>query len=182
MPLTLLLFPASAAISDRLVAHFEGSPSDAIHCAVLIGREYIQAVSPVVQMVPAEQLPADVRRVPLTLTDAQETALVKYLRARVGKERYSDKQIVVDAIGIVTHRWLPAPTQGCDCASLITEGLASLGICPFAPLDPADVTPQNLADWVDAGMPALLTGATTTTVTTISVTTDPPLVAASGLA
>jgi hypothetical protein len=182
MPLTLLLFPSSGSPADRLIAHFEGSATDAIHAAVLCGDYFVEAVSPLTRMMPAERLPANVRRVPLNLTAQQEAALVAYLRARVGQERYSVRQIAIDAIGLTTHHWLPAPTQGCDCSSLIAEGLASLGICPFAPKDPADITPQDLAVWADAGLPALLTGATTTTVTTVSTTTDPPLVAASGLA
>lgn len=176
MPLTLLLFPSSGSPADRLIAHFEGSPNDAIHCAILAGDYFIEAVSPTVRMMPAERLPANVRRVPLALTEPQEAALVAYLRARVGQERYSIKQLAIDAIGLTTHHWLPAPTQGCDCSSLIAAGLASLGICPFAPKDPADITPADLAAWADAGMPASMAATTT------GGASDPPLVAASGLA
>lgn len=177
MPLTLLLFPSSGSPADRLIAHFEGSPADAVHAAILSGDVAYEAVTPYVRMMPAERLPANVRRVPLNLTEQQEVALVAYLRARVGQERYSIRQIAVDAIGLTTHHWLPAPTQGCDCASLITEGLASLGITPFAPLDPADVTPADLAAWADAGMPATMAATTTT-----SGASDPPLAVATGLA
>src|SRR6185437_15502364 len=111
MPLTLLLFPSSGSPADRLIAHFEGSPTDAIHAAILSGDVYYEAVSPLTRMMPAERLPANVRRVPLVLTDQQEAAFVAYLRARVGQERYSIRQIAVDAIGLTTHHWLPAPTQ-----------------------------------------------------------------------
>ena len=73
-----------------------------------------------------------------------------------------------------------------DCSGLIAEGLVAVGALSTLPRDPGTVTPNDLARWADAGMPhdlgSLLTGATTITVTTVSTTTDPPLVAASGLA
>ena len=185
MPLTLLLFPSSDSPADKLIAHFEGNPADAIHAAILCGDYFVEAVSPYVRMMPAERLPATVQRVPLTLTEQQETALVAYLRARVGTQHYSDQAIFADALGITTGRWRSVSHTNADCSGLIAEGLTAVGALSTLPRDPGDVTPANLAAWVAAGMPrdlgALLTGATTT-VTTVSVTTDPPLAVASGMA
>lgn len=184
MPLALLLFPASTAIADRLIAHFEGDPTDAIHAAILSDGYYVESVEPTVRMMPAERLPADVRRVPLMLTEQQETAMVAYLRARVGTTHYSIQAIGADLLGLTTGRWLPVDHTHADCSGLVAEALVSVGALSTLPRDPGDITPADLARWADAGMPhdlgALLTGTTTTTVTTVSVTTEPPAVPAPG--
>lgn len=163
MPLQLLLFPSSGSPADRLIAHFEGTPADAIHCAILSADVYYEAVSPLTRMMPAERLPVNVRRVPLTLTDQQETALVAYLRARVGTQHYSDQAIFADALGLTTGRWLPVSHTSADCSGLISEALVSVGALITLPRDPGTVSPADLVRWADAGMPhdlgALLTGA-----------------------
>jgi hypothetical protein len=160
--LTLLLFPSSGSPADRLIARFEGSPTDAIHAAVLSGDVYYEAVSPLTRMMPAERLPANVRHVPLLLTDQQETAMVAYLRARVGTQHYSDQAIFADAIGLTTGRWLPVGHTNADCSGLIAEGLVAVGALSTLPRDPGTVSPDDLARWAAAGMPhdmgALLVG------------------------
>ena len=165
MPLMLLLFPASAAIADRLIAHFEGDPTDAIHAAVLCDDLYYEAVTPYVRIMPAERLPGNVRRVPLTLTDQQEMALVAYLRARVGTQHYSVQAVAADMIGLTTGHWLPVGHTNADCSGLVAEALVSVGALSTLPRDPGDITPANLSAWADAGMPrdlgALLTAPAT---------------------
>lgn len=165
MPLSLLLFPSSGSPADRLIAHFEGSPNDAVHAAILVGDIYYEAVSPLVRMMPAERLPATVQRVPLMLSEQQETALVAYLRTRVGTQHYSDQAIFADALGLTTGRWLPVSHTNADCSGLIAEGLVAVGALSTLPRDPGAVTPADLARWVGAGMPhdlgALLTAPAT---------------------
>lgn len=159
--LTLLLFPPSSALADRIVAHLEGGPADAIHCAILSGDVFYESVSPTVRMSPAERLPASVRRVPLVLTDVQEAAIVAYLRARVNIEHYSVGAIGADLIGLTTGRWLPVSHTAADCSGLVAEALVAANVISTLPRDPADCTPNDLSRWADAGQPhdlgALLT-------------------------
>ena len=151
MAITLLLFPASGTLFDRAISSVEGNSADPVHAAIQIDDNWlVEAVFPVVRAMPVASLPADVQRYPLLLTDTQAVAVTEYLLARVGRERYSMRQIAIDAIGLTTHRWLPAPTQECDCSGLVAECLASVGITPFAPKDTADVTPQDLAVWASS--------------------------------
>lgn len=165
MSLVLLLFPPSASLSDHLVAHLEGGPTDAIHCAILAGDVYYESVTPLARMMPAERLPADVRRVPLSLGEQQEAAVVAYLRARVGTMHYSLQAIGADFVGLTTGRWLPVGHATADCSGYVAEALVAANVISTLPRDPGDITPANLSAWADAGMPrdlgALLTAPAT---------------------
>lgn len=183
MPLSIILCPSSGALFDKIVQAAE-SGNPIIHVALDLGTGIAcEDVWPMLRLVPASRYGPSVRRVPLTILSAeQEQAITAYLMARVGTARYDLFQIPLDLAGDLTHHWIDSPWHNTRavCSSVIMEALAAVGIAPFAPRDPATLQPSDIATWCDAGLPALLTGTTTTTVTTVSVTADPPAVAAPG--
>ena len=185
MPLSILLCPSSGALFDKIVQSAEGG-NPIVHVALDLGTGIAcEDVWPMLRLVPVSRYGPSVRHVPLTILSAeQEQAITAYLMARVGTARYDLFQIPLDLAGDLTHHWIDSPWRDTRavCSSVIMEALASVGIAPFAPRDPATLQPSDVADWCDAGMPALLAG-TTTTVTGVTTTAaDPPLAVATGLA
>ena len=81
--LTLLLFQSTNSLLDRAIDVAEGSPTAPTHAAIQLDATWlVEAVVPLVRAMPVAALPANVQRVPLTLTDAQAAAVTSYLMAR----------------------------------------------------------------------------------------------------
>lgn len=153
MTLSLLLCrPGTHDPAGELVARVEGASGDVCHIAVTTDQDggawCVEAASGWVRAIPSDRY-GGVQRVPLHLTDAQAIAGWQWLRARVGVWRYDALQIGADLLNLTTGQHIVSPfhRHACVCSGLAAEMLASLGIVPWAPADPATVTPQQIADW-----------------------------------
>ena len=156
MPLSLLLCPGDGSLFDRVIETAEGG-STIVHIALDLGTGLAcEDVWPMLRLVPITRYGATVRRVPLTiLSTEQEQAITAYLMARVGTARYDLFQLPADLAGDLTHRWIDSPWHDTRavCSAVVMESLASVGVAPFSPRDPATLQPSDVASWCDAGLP-----------------------------
>ena len=153
MPKLLLFPPNPKSILDRGIAHFEGAPDSVIHAAIAFDTYYVEAVVPLVRMMPIESLSDNVQITPIKCTPEQAQALEAYLRKRVGTVHYAVQQLGVDAIGYITGHWLPSAKGGVVCSGIAAEALVAANITTTSPYDPGDVSPEWLEWWVQAGQP-----------------------------